>query len=109
MQVDVQETEVDVNRFRKFDLNSLVTFLAVYQACGVSRAAKRLNVTQPAVSNVLGKLRMRFDDPLFVPSGRSVRPTPKAELIAQALAPAMRMLQALLLDGIAHDCTEDTP
>ena len=100
---------IDISEFHNFDLNSLVTFLAVYQECGVSRAAKRLNVTQPAVSNVLGKLRMRFGDPLFVPCGRSMRPTVKADLIAQALAPAMTLLLALLQNESAHSVYEGDP
>lgn len=82
--------------FHKFDLNSLVTFLVVYQERGVSKAAKSLNVTQPAVSNVLSKLRTKFDDPLFIPCGRMVRPTLKADSIALALGPAMMTLQALI-------------
>ena len=90
---------LDARHFHKFDLNSLVTFLVVYQECGVSRAAQRLGVTQPAVSNVLCKLRARFGDPLFIPSGRCVRPTAKAEMIAQALTPALATLQALITGG----------
>lgn len=87
---------IDEDVFHKFDLNSLVTFLVVYQERGVSKAAKSLKVTQPAVSNVLGKLRARFDDPLFIPCGRVVRPTAKADLIAQVLEPAMIVVQALI-------------
>lgn len=96
-------TTVDVRHFHKFDLNTLVTFLVVYQEGGVSKAAKRLNVTQPAVSNVLGKLRVRFDGPLFVPCGRSVRPTLKADMIAQSLAPALFTLQVLITEELHHE------
>jgi LysR family transcriptional activator for leuABCD operon/LysR family transcriptional activator of mexEF-oprN operon len=70
--------------------------MVVYQERGVSRAAKSLKVTQPAVSNVLSKLRARFDDPLFIPSGRVVRPTYKADLIAEMLAPAMKIVQEII-------------
>jgi DNA-binding transcriptional LysR family regulator len=89
---------IDGQIFHKFDLNSLVTFLVVYQERGVSRAAKSLNVTQPAVSNVLIKLRALFDDPLFIPCGRSVKPTIKADLIATALAPAMAVVQGIIAE-----------
>jgi DNA-binding transcriptional LysR family regulator len=92
---------IDMRCFHKFDLNTLVTFLVVYQEQGVSRAAKVLNVTQPAVSNVLSKLRVRFDDPLFIPSGRRLRPTLKAESIARELAPAMVALSALVASTAA--------
>jgi LysR family transcriptional activator for leuABCD operon/LysR family transcriptional activator of mexEF-oprN operon len=90
---------IDQTIFHKFDLNSLVTFLVVYQERGVSRAAKSLQVTQPAVSNVLSKLRTKFDDPLFIPCGRVVRPTHKADLIAEVLAPAMIIVQELIAQG----------
>jgi LysR family transcriptional activator for leuABCD operon/LysR family transcriptional activator of mexEF-oprN operon len=89
---------IDVQIFHKFDLNSLVTFLVVYQERGVSKAARLLNVTQPAVSNVLVKLRASFDDPLFIPCGRSVKPTTKADLIAQTLAPAMVVVQNIIAE-----------
>lgn len=94
---------IDGRRFQKFDLNSLVTFMMVYQEGGVSKAAHELNVTQPAVSNVLGKLRKRFDDPLFVPCGRHVRPTTKAELIAQMLAPAMVAVQTVIIQEAGEE------
>ncbi|MFJ5297096.1 LysR family transcriptional regulator [Pseudomonas sp. NPDC088368] len=96
---------IDGQHFQKFDLNSLVTFLMVYQEGGVSKAAHVLNVTQPAVSNVLSKLRKRFDDPLFVPCGRHVRPTTKAERIAQTLAPALVIVQTI----IAESAEEERP
>jgi DNA-binding transcriptional LysR family regulator len=82
--------------FREFDLNSLLTFMMVYQTRGVTRAAQALDVTQPAVSNVLGKLRVQFKDPLFIPQGRTVRPTAKALAIAQALEPAMAAIQGII-------------
>lgn len=91
---------IDEHIFHKFDLNSLVTFLVIYQERGVSRAARSLKITQPAVSNVLSKLRARFNDPLFIPCGRVVRPTSKADLIAQALAPVMIVVQELLKQDI---------
>lgn len=91
---------IDGQVFHRFDLNSLVTFLVVYQEGGVSRAARSLNVTQPAVSNVLGKLRRRFDDQLFVPCGRRLRPTSKADRIARVIAPAMLIMQTLIKEDV---------
>ncbi|AOE85222.1 LysR family transcriptional regulator [Pseudomonas sp. TCU-HL1] len=38
----------DERLFRTIDLNTLVTFMGVYRELGVSRAARKLNVTQPA-------------------------------------------------------------
>lgn len=53
-------------QFMGVDLNALVTFLTVYRERSVGDAAKRLEVTQPAVSNTLKKLRTRFAGPLLV-------------------------------------------
>ncbi|RJG08732.1 LysR family transcriptional regulator [Pseudomonas cavernicola] len=64
----------DERLFRTIDLNTLVTFMVVYRELGVSRAARKLNVTQPAVSNVLSKLRRRFGDPLFCTRWRKDSP-----------------------------------
>ncbi|MNB91265.1 LysR family transcriptional regulator [Pseudomonas sp. B21-040] len=93
----------DEEIFYKFDLNALVTFMVVYREKGVSRAARMLNVTQPAVSNSLGKLRRRFDDRLFIPRGKYVEPTPKAVQIAESLAPAMSQFQAIIGSAIFHE------
>ena len=56
----------------------------------VSRAAKRLALTQPTVSGMLSRLRNLFDDPLFVRTQHGMLPTPRAE----ALAPALEQLLA---------------
>ncbi|WJD65105.1 LysR family transcriptional regulator [Pseudomonas kurunegalensis] len=87
----------DEQVFRGFDLNALITFLVVYRERGVSRAARALNVTQPAVSNCLSKLRRQFNDPLFVLSGRTIEPTAMAVSLAQSLAPALQQLQQTLV------------
>ncbi|MEG0870618.1 MAG: LysR family transcriptional regulator [Hafnia sp.] len=68
-----------------FDLNLLITFLVVYQEQGVTRAAERLQVTQPAVSNTLKKLRAIFRDELFLRKGRTLIATQRATEIAEIL------------------------
>jgi DNA-binding transcriptional LysR family regulator len=50
-----------------------------------TRVAQILETTQPTISKVLTKLRSHFGDPLFVRTGRSMRPTPKAIELAQPL------------------------
>lgn len=82
--------------FDDFDLNSIVTFLVVFRELNVSKTALRLKVSQPAVSNSLARLRLRFNDPLFLRAGRGVRPTPKAIEIAEALTPAIRVIETVL-------------
>jgi DNA-binding transcriptional LysR family regulator len=67
---------------KKLDLNLLVIFESVYSTQNISRAATRLAMSQPAVSNALARLRDVLDDPLFVRAPRGVEPTVRArELI----------------------------
>jgi DNA-binding transcriptional LysR family regulator len=64
---------------RAIDLNLLTVFEAVYEERNQARAAERLALTQPAVSNAMGRLRHVVRDPLFVPGSRGVAPTPAAD------------------------------
>ena len=66
---------------RGLDLNLLPVFEAVFTEGGITRAAERLNLTQPAVSNALARLRAAFDDQLFVRSADGMAPTPAAKAI----------------------------
>lgn len=72
---------------RDVDLNLLVVFDTVMTEHSLTRAAERLSTTQPAVSHALARLRAVHRDPLFVRSGRGIRPTPRAlELYEQTHA-----------------------
>jgi DNA-binding transcriptional LysR family regulator len=77
---------------RNLDLNLLVVLDAVLEEGGVTGAATRLGISQPAVSNALGRLRDALGVPLFVRRGRRVAPTAEA----RALAPAIRSSLAAL-------------
>lgn len=67
---------------RNIDLNLLVVLDVLLDERSVSRAAQRLNLSQPAVSGALKRLRETFQDPLFVRAQQGIRPTPQAlELI----------------------------
>jgi DNA-binding transcriptional LysR family regulator len=72
------------------DLNLIRVFVAVYETRSLTAAASRLFVTQPAVSQALGRLRRELDDPLFRRVGREMEPTP----LAVSLFPGFR-------DGVA--------
>lgn len=63
------------------DLNLLQVFVAVYESRSLTTAARRLFVSQPAVSQSVGRLRRELDDPLFRRAGRTVEPTPFAEAV----------------------------
>lgn len=71
------------------DLNLLRLFDAVYAARSVSRAADALEITQPAASQGLSRLRLLLRDPLFMRSGRGVQPTPRADRLAEKVRLAL--------------------
>lgn len=64
------------------DMNLLILFKVLFQERNLTKAAKKMHLSQPALSHKLNKLRHEFSDPLFVRTSRGVTPTPKAELIA---------------------------
>lgn len=71
------------------DLNLLVVFEAMMQERNVSRAAKRVGVAQPSLSNALGRLRELFNDELFIRTPREMRPTTKAFELARPINEAL--------------------
>jgi DNA-binding transcriptional LysR family regulator len=80
---------------RALDLNLLVILDALLREGGVTGAAARLNLTQPAVSIALRRARAVFGDPLLVRSGAGMRPTPVAEALAPRLAEALAGVSSL--------------
>jgi DNA-binding transcriptional LysR family regulator len=78
------------------DLNLFLVLHTVLDEGSVTRAAKKLRVTQSAVSNGLARLRELLGDPLFVRHGRGLVPTPRA----QDLAPVMRRAMAELKKAV---------
>ena len=69
---------------QQLDLNLLYVLLALEKKRSVSAAALMLEKSQPAVSSALAKLRGFFNDPLFVRSGNSMQPTPRATTLIEA-------------------------
>lgn len=78
---------------KDLDLNLLRLFDAVYRARKVGRAAELLDLTQPAVSQGLTRLRLLLQDPLFTRTGSGVQPTPRAERLAPAVRSALATLE----------------
>ncbi|MDQ3272145.1 MAG: LysR family transcriptional regulator [Pseudomonadota bacterium] len=78
------------------DLNLLRLFDAVYRTRNVSRAAELMDLTQPAASQGLTRLRLLIKDPLFVRAGGGVQPTPKADRLADAVRSALATLEQAL-------------
>jgi DNA-binding transcriptional LysR family regulator len=77
---------------RTMDLNLLPVLDAVLAEGNATRAAARLGLTQPAVSNALARLRKVFGDPLVVKSRRGLAPTPRAIELRDELASALALL-----------------
>jgi DNA-binding transcriptional LysR family regulator len=71
------------------DLNLLVVFQEVFQERQISAVARRLKLSQPAVSNALARLRRTFDDELFVRTAQGMQPTPFASQLAEPVAAAL--------------------
>ncbi|RGE47108.1 LysR family transcriptional regulator [Comamonas testosteroni] len=88
--------------YRAADLNLLKVFEALMTERNVTRAADKLSLTQPTVSNALRRLRETFDDPLFVRSGSGVRPTPKATDLWKPLSNALQGIRAAM-EGDSFD------
>ncbi|MCB0422906.1 MAG: LysR family transcriptional regulator, partial [Bdellovibrionales bacterium] len=85
------------------DLNLLVALEQLIELRNVSRAAEKLNVTQPAMSNILSRLRQSLNDDLLVKSGREMILTPKAKDIFGPLKKIMHAIQTDILDSKKFD------
>ena len=90
------------------DLNLLPIIIALYDELSVSRAARGLGMSQPAVSKALRRLREAFDDPLFVRGPSGIVPTPRAHAIVRAARPHLLHLQEDLLKGERFDPATST-
>jgi DNA-binding transcriptional LysR family regulator len=85
--------------FRTLDLNLLRVFDQVMAELNLTRAARNLSMTQPAVSNALTRLRDALGDRLVVRSGYGVEPTPRALSLWPAVSDALRQLETSLTPG----------
>ncbi len=78
------------------NLNLFVAFDALVTDRSVSRAARRVGITQSAMSNSLRHLRELFNDPLFLRSSHGMVPTPRAHDLAGPVREALRLLERSL-------------
>ncbi len=88
---------------KDIDLNLLRLFDAVYRTRNVSRAAELLNLTQPAVSQGLTRLRLLVGDPLFVRAAGGVAPSPRADRLADAVRSALGTIEQAFNESIEFD------
>ena len=83
--------------FRTLDLNLLRVFDEVMAERSLTRAARNLNLTQPAVSNALRRLREALGDELVQRSGQGMAPTARARAIWPAVREALEQLELSLV------------
>jgi DNA-binding transcriptional LysR family regulator len=93
---------------KHLDLNLLRIAFALHDELSVSRAARLLGMSQPAVSMALRKMRETFDDPLFIRVREGIAPTPRAHAIVQAARPLVARLQDDLLQAQTFDPATST-
>lgn len=92
---------------RRSDLGLLLALDALLAEGGVTRAAERLGISQPALSAQLARLRDVFGDPLLVPAGKRMAPTPLAEDLREPLHSLLDELQALVRERRAFEPAKD--
>lgn len=80
----------------RVDLNLFVVFEAIYSLGSITAAGRKLNLSQPAVSHALSRLRGLFDDPLFERSSRGMEPTPLARMLIIDVRHALKSMEGTL-------------
>lgn len=85
----------------KVDLNLFIVLEAIYAEGSITRASLKMNLTQPAISHALNRLRQLFDDPLFERQGHVMTPTPLTRSIIDQVRRALRGFE-VTLSGAAH-------
>ncbi|GAY22102.1 MULTISPECIES: LysR family transcriptional regulator [Sphingobium] len=83
----------------QFDINLLRALDVLLQEKSVTRAARRLFVTQPAASGSLQRLREIFQDPLLIRVGRGMELTPQGQALVDPVHEAILVIERLLQVG----------
>jgi len=85
------------------DLNLLVAFAAMSEHQSVTRAAESVGLSQPAMSAAVGRLRVLFNDALFVKTAAGMQPTPRASELAEPVRRVVEAIKAEILPTSAFD------
>lgn len=99
----VQSPPVPNATLQALDLNLLIVFDAVMAEGSVKKAAERLGMNPPAVSQALGRLREAVDAELFIRSGHGLKPTPRATQMWSGVHNALGLIKS----SVAGDATFD--
>jgi DNA-binding transcriptional LysR family regulator len=94
---------IQILNIATLDLNVLVVFEAMLQHQSVTRAGQALDLSQPAMSAALAKMRSQLGDPLFVRTGHGMRPTPRALQLAGPVKQILDTVRADVLQQPAFD------
>ena len=87
----------------QLDLNLLTVFDALLREESVTKTSESLGLTQSATSHALNRLRVYFDDPLFVKVGPRMEPTSKAAGLRQAVLDVVSQVRQQILPGVRFD------
>ena len=99
---------MDALHFRSLDLNLLRVFDEVMAERSLTRAAHKLSITQPAVSNAMRRLRDVIGDELVVRSGQGVEPTPRGLALWPRVREALARLEQSLAPGHFDPATAES-
>ena len=90
-------SEVDL---RKIDLNLLVALDVLLDECHITNSAHRLNLSQPAMSRTLARLREAFDDPILVRVPNGYNRTERARALAEPLKAVLDQIRYTLAEPV---------
>ena len=99
---------MDYRTLRNMDLNLLVVLDVLLDEASVTKASKRLGLTQSAASHALARLRSTFDDPLLVRVGAKMCPTPRAEMLRKDLRRLLSSVRRFMDDSDTFDAKTTT-
>jgi DNA-binding transcriptional LysR family regulator len=92
-----------MHQMESVDANLLLALDALLQAGSVTGAARRMNVSPPAMSHTLSRLRLAVGDPLFVRAGNRLVPTPRALAMRDRVSRASTEIGSLLRPDLPLD------
>ncbi len=99
----------DINdrmNLRSIDLNLLVALDALLTERHVTKAAERVGLSQPAMSNALSRLRAMFEDELLVRTTTGMKPTPRASELAEPLRQVLRQVERVMVSDAGFDASQ---
>lgn len=89
---------------RNIDLNLLHIFVVVYECRSITKAAKQLHLSQPAVSNAITRLNNTLKLTLFIKNSRNIIPTPQAEKLYVDIKSSLQKIKFSLSQQMTFDC-----